>query len=98
MLGIAIGDVLARFLGLFKEGGHVDNVLPGRILVELEPVAVLSFEVLAVRLEQVLTVEGAGNCRIVGKGDDLTLLVEATASGQEVGEPGVVTISLRILR
>ena len=99
VLGIAVGDVVAPALAhLLEEGGVLLEVLPGRAVGELHPVAVLGLEVLAELLEQVLAVEGAGDRAVVGEGDDPAWLVVHAAGGEEVLEPRLLAHPVGVLR
>ena len=98
MLRIAVGHVLAGVAQLLEEGRELVELLPGRFRRELHPVAIFLLEVLAVLLEQVLPVEGAGDRAVVREGDQPLARVHRAAGIQEVLEPDLLAVAFGVLR
>ena len=81
-----------------EELGNIDHVLVGRIVGELEPVAIIGLEVLGQLLEEVLPVEGAGHRAVIREGADRAALVVDATGIQEILEPDIVAVALRVER
>ena len=98
MLRVAVGDGRITLVHLPEELGDIDHVLVGRLVGELEAVAVVGLEVLGQLLEQVLPVEGAGDRAVIGEGADRAALVVDAAGIQIILEPDVAAVALRVER
>ena len=73
-------------------------MLPGGIRGEFHPVFIVLLEVLRIFLEEILTVEGASDCCIVWQSNDLALFIHRAARIEEVVEPDIRAVTIRILR
>ena len=98
MLGIAVRDRIVLLVHHLEELGDVVDLLPGRVLGELQPVAVVRLEVLRHFLEEILPVERARHRGVIGQRHQPVAGIVVAAGIEEVVEPRLGAVAVLVLR